>query len=98
MSLDYRGSTCASHPSKKIGGVWHKPRYTQREYIDQGNGEALVVVAGTQFVDGLWRRLRSSTGLSHASDFERIEEMVRCLQENLGDWSGFVACVYAHAG
>ena len=44
------------HQKKKVGDKWLLPKYTQREDIELPNGDIIHVIAGTQFVDGLWKR------------------------------------------
>ena len=95
MELDKVVHTAVVHQKKKVGGKWVKPRYTCRQSVQLPNGEELSVVGGTQYIDGLWRHLKTKLGLSHGSDFARINRMVRYGQWRLwigatDPWKAFV--------
>ena len=65
------------HQKKKVGKVWLEPRYTRAETLHLSSGDTIDVLAGTQCVDGLCKRLRASIGEAHSSDFPRVDLLVR---------------------
>ena len=84
------------HQKKKVAGRWLLPRYTRAETINLPTGETIDVLAGTQTIDGLWKRLRASMGESHGSDFSRIDTLVRYMQwrtwtTGVDPWDAFVS-------
>ena len=72
--------TAVVHQVKKVRGRWLRPHYTRAETLTLPNGDEVDVLAGTQYVDGLWRRLRTSIGQSHSSNFDRIDILIRFMQ------------------
>eukprot|EP00971_Amphidinium_carterae_P310920 6178824-Amphidinium_carterae.1 len=64
------------HQPKKVKGRWLMPKDTYFHSIDLGSGQQVSVVAGTQYIDGMWGHLHSCVSTSHRSGFSTIDGMV----------------------
>ena len=63
LQVDGCVHTRVVHQKKKDKhGKWLLPRYTMPQTVTLPNGKILDVVGGTQYIDGLWKHIRSGLG------------------------------------
>eukprot|EP00971_Amphidinium_carterae_P004281 85472-Amphidinium_carterae.1 len=63
------------HQPKKVGRRCIMPKYTHFHDIELETGEKVKVMAGTQYVDGMWKHLRAYMSTGHQSNFLTIDGM-----------------------
>ena len=96
LQVDGCVHTRVVHQKKKDKhGKWLLPRYTVPQTVTLPNGKILDVVGSTQYIDGLWKHIRSGLGQCHGSNFPHINRLVRMAQWRMGlgtkdPWMGFL--------
>eukprot|EP00971_Amphidinium_carterae_P061238 1212432-Amphidinium_carterae.1 len=67
--------TSVRHTWKKIGKVWHKPKYAELDSVVAEDGSVIKIYKGTQTIDGVWKHLRDGVCQSGGSKPQQIETL-----------------------
>eukprot|EP00971_Amphidinium_carterae_P121164 2399725-Amphidinium_carterae.1 len=61
LPIEEVSKTKCVHQVEKIGGKWVKPAYAKAVQV-RLQDRTVVVMSGTQYVDGIWQKIREEVG------------------------------------